>query len=139
LTFLFLPRIWASNKRILRREPAAVFAPRIIILFLSFKAAVSSEISWPGFLRFVEKRAWHPNLFVGHDDGEIRAEKGAHAALLALLHFLAFWREITLGVHFLGLFKNLGRAEFDADPATLAVPLLYVQCGHSWLISSFFG
>jgi hypothetical protein len=91
---------------------------------------VSSEISWPGFLRFVEKRAWHPNLFVGHDDGEIRAEKRAHAALFALLHFLAFRGKIALGVHFLGLFENLGWAKFDTDPATFAVPFLYVQCGH---------
>jgi hypothetical protein len=92
---------------------------------------VSSEISWPGFLRFVEKRAWHPNLFVGYDDGEIRAEKRAQAALLALLHFLAFRGEIALGVHLLGLFKNLGRAEFDADSATLAILLFYVQRGHN--------
>jgi hypothetical protein len=103
----------------------------IIILFLSFKDAVSSEISWPGGLKFLGKRAWHQDLFVGYDDGEIRAEQRAHTAVLALLHFLAFRGKIALGVHLLGLLKNLGRAELDADSATLAVSLFYVERGHN--------
>jgi hypothetical protein len=78
----------------------------------------------------IEERAWRKWLLVGNNDGKIGAEKRAHAALLALFHLIAFWREIPPGVHLLGLFQYLGLAELDADPATLTIPLFYVQLWH---------
>jgi hypothetical protein len=74
---------------------------------------------------------------VGHDDGKIRAEKGAQAALLAFFHLLALRRKISLGVHLFGWLQHLGRAELDADPATFAVLLFYVKLRHNISISIF--
>ena len=74
---------------------------------------------------------------VGHNDGEVRAEKRAHAALLALLHLFALRWEIPLGVHLFRLLQHFGRAELDADPATLAVLIFYVKFRHTISISIF--
>jgi hypothetical protein len=74
---------------------------------------------------------------VGHDNGEVRAEKGAEATLFALFHLFALRRKISPGVHLFGLLQHLSRAELDADPATLAVPLFYVKFRHNIFISIF--
>jgi hypothetical protein len=84
---------------------------------------------------FLWKRACRRMGLVGHNDGKVRAKKRAHATLLALLHLPALGREITPGVHLFGLLQHLGRAELDADPATLAISLFYVKFRHNWSIS----
>jgi hypothetical protein len=101
------------------------------ISFLSLRGAVSREILAENLGGInspisLEKGPWGKMGSVGHDDGKIRAEKRAQAALLAFFHLLALRRKISLGVHLLGLLQHLGRAELDADPATFAVLLFYV-------------
>jgi hypothetical protein len=76
-------------------------------------------------------KSGYSGILVGYHDGKVRAEKGTQAALLALFHLLALGREVTPGIHLLGRFQHLGRAELDADSATLAVFFLYEKLWHN--------
>jgi hypothetical protein len=76
----------------------------------------------------------HPGgSFLGNNDGEVRAKERTHAALLAFVHFRAFGREISPGVHLFRPLKNLGRTKLDADSTTLAISIFYEQRWHNFL------
>jgi hypothetical protein len=127
-----------EGRRIVRPEGGRGIPPARGTSFLSLRMAVSSEIFCGNKITdSVWNRPRREMGLIAHDDGKIRAQERAHPAHLALFHLLALRGKVALGVHLLGWFQDLRRAELDADPATLAILLFYVQFGHDIFISIF--
>jgi hypothetical protein len=68
---------------------------------------------------------------LGNDDGKVRAEEGAHPALLALFHIVAFRGKISAGIHLFRLLQDLGRTKFDADATPLTILVFNMQLDHT--------
>ena len=94
-------------------------------------SSLAYQSGFSGLGRGAIKKEGNSNLeSIGHHNRKIRTQERAHSTLFALFHILALGGKIPSGVHLVGGLENFGRAKFDADPATLTIPLFYVKLGH---------